>query len=96
MKMAVSLIILMQCWNKKVIHVKFNVKYQSGKSEYITLEPAIYSYNKNIKRLYGYDKYDKLAYVEMNQAYMDWDTPKERKRFLKRYSKYEKTRLPGV
>ena len=62
---------------------KFNVKYQSGKSEYITLEPAIYSYNKNIKRLYGYDKYDKLAYVEMNQAYMDWDTPKERKRFLK-------------
>ena len=62
---------------------KFNVKYQSGKSEYITLEPAIYSYNKNIKRLYGYDKYDKLTYVEMNQAYMDWDTPKERKRFLK-------------
>ncbi len=62
---------------------KFNVKYQSGTSEYITLEPAIYSYNKNIKRLYGYDKYDNLAYVEMNQAYMDWDTPKERKRFLK-------------
>lgn len=62
---------------------KFTIKYQSGKSEYITLKPATYSYQKHIKRLYGYDKYDNLAYVEMNQAYMNWETPKERKNFLK-------------
>lgn len=61
----------------------YNIQYQSGKTESITLKPARYSYKKTVKRLYGYDKYDNLAYVEMNQAYMDWETPKERKRFLK-------------
>ncbi|HBA96490.1 MAG TPA: hypothetical protein DCZ23_00115 [Lachnospiraceae bacterium] len=61
----------------------YSIQYQSGKTEYITLKPARYVYKKNVKRMYGYEKYDKLAYIEMNQAYMDWETPKERKRFLK-------------
>lgn len=61
----------------------YSVKYQSGKTENITLKPAKYSYKKTVERMYGYDKYDNLAYVEMNQAYMDWETPKERKQFLK-------------
>ncbi len=60
----------------------YSVKYQSGKTEIIALKPAKYSYKKTVERMYGYDKYNSLAYIEMNQAYMNWETPKERKRFL--------------
>lgn len=40
--------------------------------------------------MYRYHRYYNLAYVEMNQAYMDWAFPKERKRFLKDIKKMKK------
>ena len=63
--------------------VKYLVEYQSGSTKNIRLTPAEYSNDKVPDRLYGYDKYDHLAYVEMNQAYMKWETPKIRRKFLK-------------
>ncbi len=62
---------------------RYKVRYQSGRTENITLKPAEYSYQETVDRAYGYDKYGDAAYVEMNQAYMEEDFPKERRRFLK-------------
>lgn len=61
----------------------FTVEYQSGKTKNIQLAPSEYAYKQNVDRLYNYETYDDLAYVEMNLAYMDWEAPKERKQFLK-------------
>ncbi len=62
---------------------EFKVEYESGNIKSIQLKPAEYSYEENVDRLYGYETYGDLAYVEMNLAYMDWEAPKERKSFLK-------------
>lgn len=60
------------------------VKYQSGRTENITLHPAEYSYQDTIDQLYRYEHYDGAAYVEMNQAYMEDDyCIKARRQFLK-------------
>lgn len=69
---------------------RYTVEFQSGKTKNIVLKPAEYSYKENVDRMYGYETYDDLAYVEMNLAYMDWDMPKERKNFLKDVSDVKK------
>lgn len=61
----------------------YKIRFQSGRTENIMLKPAEYSYCQTLERLYGYDKYDGAAYVEINQAYMEGEFPKERRQFLK-------------
>lgn len=68
----------------------YNIEYQSGKTESILLKPAKYSYKETVDRMYGYDQYESLAYVEMNLAYMKEELPEERKRFLKDVSNMKK------
>lgn len=59
------------------------ITFQSGKKETVTLKPTLYAHKTNVERMYGYDTYDNLAYVEMNMAYMDeFGMGQERKTFL--------------
>lgn len=66
------------------------LKYENGDTKSVSLKPAKYSYKKDLDRMYGYDKYDNAGYVEINEAFMEEDFPKERKRLLKDVSDMKK------